>query len=468
MNNSNYGGGLSMTGSDTSESSVSAVDDRVSKIETLVKQFEMGMLPRLLDVQSSRGFGTNPPYEVIPYINFTSPLQIKTINVPDEIIVWYDSSLNQNIISKNPLSINLNDGKYVQFGGGTHDTDFNCDTYFHYNNKNNIDTKMEIGDLINKTFLIDEEIDELRETINTYDNRITTNVNNININNGKIADNSALILKNTTAIKNQDDYNHTNTSYIQIITKDLMENTNTILQHTGEIRNIQADITKLKTTDHFTLTDKCIQSNHLADNIDIITTGNITCNTATIQKLICPEYDSRFAETKQQIDTATDLLYKRIITPKVNICIVAISIPNAGDVYNGKLAFFPIHGYPNVFEYKHPSPFKIQSFIVNDDELTKSPSNMTLTFNRKDMTKGLSNNDIYNISTDTAVVNFPNFQINSGWGVEEVNKMNYLQTPYSVPINSRLSVSYSYKLLDGAKARIFPPRFFIYGYLDEK
>jgi len=225
MNISNDGGGLSMTGVDNNESSVSGVDDRVSKIETLIKQFEMYRLPLLLDVKSSNGFGKNPPYEVVPFINFLSPLQIRTINVPD----FVDGTAF-------PLIINLNNKKNIQFSGASHNATFNCDTYFHYT-KDSIYEKMEIGELINKTLDIEAEQAEEEAKINALDTKVSSYDAKIT----KItADNAALDLKVSSfdsAIKN-------NTSLISASTANISKNTSDILQNKTAIDNNTAKISK--------------------------------------------------------------------------------------------------------------------------------------------------------------------------------------------------------------------------------
>ena len=225
MNISNDGGGLSMTGVDTNESSVSGVDDRVVKIETLIKQFEMYRLPLLLDVKSSNGFGEKPPYEVVPFINFLSPLQIRTINVPD----FVDGTAF-------PLIINLNNKKNIQFSGASHNATFNCDTYFHYT-KDSIYEKMEIGELINKTLDIEAEQAEEEAKINALDTKVSSYDAKIT----KItADNAALDLKVSSfdsAIKN-------NTSLISASTANISKNTSDILQNKTAIDNNTAKISK--------------------------------------------------------------------------------------------------------------------------------------------------------------------------------------------------------------------------------
>ena len=224
MNISNDGGGLSMTGVDNNDSSVSGVDDRVSKIETLIKQFEMNRLPLLLDVRSDNGFLV-PPYEVVPFINFLSPLQIRTINVPD----FVDGTAF-------PLIINLNNKKNIQFSGASHNATFNCDTYFHYT-KDSIYEKMEIGELINKTLDIEAEQAEEEAKINALDTKVSSYDAKIT----KItADNAALDLKVSSfdsAIKN-------NTSLISASTANISKNTSDILQNKTAIDNNTAKISK--------------------------------------------------------------------------------------------------------------------------------------------------------------------------------------------------------------------------------
>jgi len=225
MNISNDGGGLSMTGVDTNESSVSGVDDRVVKIETLIKQFESHRLPLLLDVKSSNGFGEKPPYEVVPFINFLSPLQIRTINVPD----FVDGTAF-------PLIINLNNKKNIQFSGASHNATFNCDTYFHYTKDSSYE-KMEIGELINKTMDIEAEQAKEEAKINALDTKVSSYDAKIT----KItADNAALDLKVSSfdsAIKN-------NTSLISASTANISKNTSDILQNKTAIDNNTAKISK--------------------------------------------------------------------------------------------------------------------------------------------------------------------------------------------------------------------------------
>ena len=132
MNISNDGGGLSMTGADNNESSVSGVDDRVSKIETLIKQFEMYKLPLLLDIKSSSGFGTQPPYQVVPYINFISPLQIRTINIPSHFSDDSGKNFGNQLLFNMPGTGGETD-KYIVIRGIQRDATFNCSTYFNYN-----------------------------------------------------------------------------------------------------------------------------------------------------------------------------------------------------------------------------------------------------------------------------------------------------------------------------------------------
>lgn len=435
MNFNNGGSSLSMTGGGSNGGSedVSTVADRITNIENNINTFVSNTLPHFI-----RDNGSNP--------------------------VLVNTVLNFNQANTFRTDQTFNDG--VFFNGST-----NFNGYANFNGQ--IKTKK---DAIERESIrgLETDLNLLQLNDMKMFTDITNNTNDLNRLEVYI-DSTNSQLNNTNARVDSaiaDIGRHTNT---------IDANKNLLAEHTTEIISMQTDITKIKTIDRLTLTDECIQSSHLAKNINIITTGNITCNTATVKTLNCPEYDARFTDTNQNIttsaaniiktiDTATDTLYKQIIQPRVNICIVATGIPNDGDIYNGRLSFFPIHGFPNDFEYKYPTSFKIHSFILNDEQPTLTWIQMTLTFQRKE-SLGMFEN--YDYSSDTAKVDFFNFTIGFENDIH-FNRINYLTTPYSVPIKSRLSVSYSYKLIAMSAnggfgpQRTLPPRFLIYGYIDEE
>ena len=289
MNISNDGGGLSMTGVDNNESSVSGVDDRVSKIETLIKQFEMYRLPLLLDVKSSNGFGKNPPYEVVPFINFLSPLQIRTINIPSHVLNSNGTQDLNTLRFKMPGAVEGTD-KYIEFRGEERDAIFSCNAYFglgdltkyvqfsekgtygatfccdsvfygnvffNYLDPNDSITKtIAIGTLINKTLDIEAEQAEEEAKINALDTKVSSYDAKIT----KItADNAALDLKVSSfdsAIKNNTSLISASTANISKNTSDILQNktaidtntlaisnnTNTIAQNTTDIAQNTTDI----------------------------------------------------------------------------------------------------------------------------------------------------------------------------------------------------------------------------------
>ena len=68
----------------------------------------------------------------------------------------------------------------------------------------------------------------------------------------------------------------------------------------------------------------------------------------------------------------------------------------------------------------------------------------------------------------------PDFSINGS--INDMNELNLIDYEnrepktihYKVPMHNALFVSYSYKMFDGFSPRKLPPRFLIYGYLDEE
>ena len=388
MNISNDGGGLSMTGVDTNESSVSGVDDRVVKIETLIKQFESHRLPLLLDVKSSNGFGEKPPYEVVPFINFISPLQIRSINVPEN---YPDKS--GNLISY-PLYINLGGGvgssKNIQFNGATKDVNFKCETYFHYN-KNSIDKEMEIGTLINKTFAIEEEqgkekkqITDLDTKVSSYDAKIekitednvvlNTKVSSfdtaIKSNTYLISENSAIISKNTSAIS-------ANTKNIKTNTSDIETNKTDINNINEAARGIYTRIEELEKSEHFSLTDGCIQSNHLSKDINILTNGTIEAPTFKIKEVpllnVSIHLTPYFTQYSEQF-TSTQFFPNATSNPKIRYShptdyyIHSITIMSDNDIFgeNNEILAFGLRLHKRR-QRNNPSEVITGELIISED-----------------------------------------------------------------------------------------------------
>ena len=379
MNISNDGGGLSMTGVDNNESSVSGVDDRVSKIETLIKQFEMYRLPLLLDVKSSNGFGKNPPYEVVPFINFLSPLQIRTINVPD----FVDGTAF-------PLIINLNNKKNIQFSGASHNATFNCDTYFHYT-KDSIYEKMEIGELINKTLDIEAEQAEEEAKINALDTKVSSYDAKIT----KITeDNVALDLKVSSfdsAIKSNTSLISENSAIISKNTSDISKNTTNIKTNTTDIEKSKTDINnineaagviytrieELEKNEHFSLTDECIESKHLSKAINILTTGTVSASKLQIKEVpllnVSIHLTPYFTQYSEQF-TSTQFFPNATSNPKIRYShptdyyIHSITIMSDNDIFgeNNEILAFGLRLHKRR-QRNNPSEVITGELIISED-----------------------------------------------------------------------------------------------------
>jgi len=394
MNISNDGGGLSMTGVDTNESSVSGVDDRVVKIETLIKQFEMYRLPLLLDVKSSNGFGKNPPYEVVPFINFLSPLQIRTINVPD----FVDGTAF-------PLIINLNNKKNIQFSGASHNATFNCDTYFHYT-KDSIYEKMEIGELINKTLDIEAEQAEEEAKINALDTKVSSYDAKIT----KItADNAALDLKVSSfdsAIKN-------NTSLISASTANISKNTSDILQNKTAIDNNTAKISKnaldiANNTSLISAKDTNISKNTTDIAQNTLAISNNTNTIAQNTKDIAQNTTDIAQNTTDIAQNTTDIAQN---TTKINNTIKEFTA--ASTLINSSLK-----GIYTALTFTIP--------------LTLRPTDGQFLFYNGLHTKYISHMDNYTIYSITMLITDSNFEINknlaTGTKLEAVLKLDFYGT----------------------------------------
>ena len=425
MNISNDGGGLSMTGVDNNESSVSGVDDRVVKIETLIKQFEMYRLPLLLDVKSSNGFGEKPPYEVVPFINFLSPLQIRTINIPSHVL---NSNGTQDLNTLRFKMPGVPDGivggtdKYIEFRGKERDAIFSCNAYFglgdltkyvqfsekgtygatfccdsvfygnvlfHYLDPNDSITKeMEIGTLINKTFAIEEEqgkekkqITDLDTKVSSYDAKITkitednvvlnTKVSSfdtaIKSNTYLISENSAIISKNTSAIS-------ANTKNIKTNTSDIETNKTDINNINEAARGIYTRIEELEKSEHFSLTDGCIQSNHLSKDINILTNGTIEAPTFKIKEVpllnVSIHLTPYFTQYSEQF-TSTQFFPNATSNPKIR--------------------------------YSHPTDYYIHSITIMSDNDIFGENNEILAFGLR-LHKRRQRNDIDEKITDELII----------------------------------------------------------------